>query len=162
MSKLREQLLAVATSYAASRGRSLLRFLGDGNDGAVWESDQQSAIKALERRDSYLRERDAYLRLQELGIVDVQGVTVPWLIGFDDTKQIVEMTVVFPPCILDFAKAYVDSPPDFSEEVLRDWQEETTELFDRDWDQVERLLHELRGLGIFYFDAKPGNIRILP
>jgi hypothetical protein len=95
MSKLRERLLAVATSYAAERKRSLLRFLGDGNDGAVWESDQHTAIKALERRDSYLRERDAYLRLQDHGIVDIQGFAVPCLIDLDDTKQIVEMTVSF-------------------------------------------------------------------
>jgi hypothetical protein len=54
MSKLREQLLAVATSYAANRGQSLLRFLGDGNDGAVWESDQQTAIKkTLEKATSF-------------------------------------------------------------------------------------------------------------
>jgi hypothetical protein len=54
MSKLREQLLAVATCYAANRGRSLLRFLGDGNDGAVWESDQQTAIKkTLEKATSF-------------------------------------------------------------------------------------------------------------
>jgi hypothetical protein len=65
MSNLRKQLLVVAASYATNRGRSLLRFLGDGNDGAVWESNQQTAIKALERRDSYFRERDAYLRLQD-------------------------------------------------------------------------------------------------
>jgi ABC-type transporter Mla MlaB component len=162
MSNLREQLLVVATSYAANRGRSLLRFLGDGNDGAVWESDQQTAIKALERRDSYLRERDAYLRLQDLGIVDIQGFAVLCLIDFDDTKQIVEMTVVFPPCILDFAKAYVDYPPDFSEDVLRDWQEVTAELLIADLAQVESLLDELRCLGIFYFDVKPGNIRFLP
>ncbi len=102
------------------------------------------------------------LRLQDLAIIEIQGFAVPWLIGFDDTKQIVEMTVVFPPCILDFAKAYVDSPPDFSDEVLRDWHEETADLFDTDWDKVESLLSELRGLGIFYFDAKPGNIRFLP
>jgi hypothetical protein len=162
MSKLREELLAVSASYAANRGRSLLRFLGDGNDGVVWESNQQTAIKALERRDSYFRERDAYLRLQELAIVDIQGFAVPWLIGFDDIRQVVEMTVVFPPCILDFAKSYVDCPPDFSDEVLRDWREETAELFGVDWAMVEGLLNELRGLGIFYFDAKPGNIRFLP
>jgi hypothetical protein len=161
MSKLRERLLAVATSYAAERKRSLLRFLGDGNDGAVWESDQHTAIKALERRDSYLRERDAYLRLQDHGIVDIQGFAVPCLIDLDDTKQIVEMTVVFPPCILDFAKAYVGASPDFSDEVLRDWQAEAAELFETDWKQVANLLDELQGLGIFYFDAKPGNIRFL-
>lgn len=153
--------MSVAASYAASRGRSLLRFLGDGNDGAVWESDQQTAIKALERRDSYFRERDAYLRLQEFEVVDIQGFAVPWLIDFNDTKQIIEMTVVFPPCILDFAKAYVDFPPDFTDEVLRDWHAETAELFDTDWNKVEILLNELRGFGIFYFDAKPGNIRFV-
>ena len=162
MSNLRKQLLVVAASYATNRGRSLLRFLGDGNDGAVWESNQQTAIKALERRDSYFRERDAYLRLQDQTIVDIQGFAVPLLVDFDDTKQIVEMTVVFPPCILDFAKAYVDSPPDFSEEVLWDWYEGTADLFDGDWDTVQSLLAELRRVGIFYFDAKPGNIRFLP
>jgi hypothetical protein len=162
MSNLRKQLLVVAASYATNRGRSLLRFLGDGNDGAVWESNQQTAIKALERRDSYFRERDAYLRLQDQTIVDIQGFAVPLLVDFDDTKQIFEMTVVFPPCILDFAKAYVDSPPDFSEEVLWDWYEGTADLFDGDWDTVQSLLAELRRVGIFYFDAKPGNIRFLP
>jgi hypothetical protein len=162
MSNLRKQLLVVAASYATNRGRSLLRFLGDGNDGAVWESNLQTAIKALERRDSYFRERDAYLRLQDQTIVDIQGFAVPLLVGFDDTKQIVEMTVVFPPCILDFAKAYVDSPPDFSDEVLWDWYEGTADLFDGDWDTVQSLLAELRRVGIFYFDAKPGNIRFLP
>jgi len=162
MSNLRKQLLVVAASYATNRGRSLLRFLGDGNDGAVWESNQQTAIKALERRDSYFRERDAYLRLQDQTIVDIQGFAVPLFVDFDDTKQIVEMTVVFPPCILDIAKAYVDSPPDFSEEVLWDWYEGTADLFDGDWDTVQSLLAELRRVGIFYFDAKPGNIRFLP
>ena len=159
MSDLRNRLMATAVDYAQQRGRLLMRFLGDGNDGAVWESDQQTAIKALERRDSYVRERDAYLRLQERSIVDLQGFAVPILVDFDDTKQIVEMTVVFPPCILDFAKAYVDRPPDFSAEVLRDWREETADLFDTDWESVQNLLDALQSLGIFYFDAKPGNIR---
>jgi hypothetical protein len=151
--------MATASVYAKQRGSSLMRFLGDGNDGAVWESDRQTAIKALERRDSYIRERDAYLRLQELSIVEIQGFAIPVLVDFDDTKQIVEMTVVFPPCILDFAKAYVDQPPDFSTEVIRYWREETAELFDADWDKVESLLEKLQCIGIFYFDAKPGNIR---
>jgi len=139
-----------------------MRLLGDGNDGAVWESNHQTAIKALERRDSYLRERDAYLRLQHHEVVDIQGFAIPCLIGFDDTKQVVEMSVVFPPCIIDFAKAYVDRPPDFSDEALRDWLEETGELFEKDWEMVESLLEILKRLGIFYFDAKPGNIRLKP
>ncbi len=103
-----------------------------GNDGAVWESNQQTAIKALERRDSFIREKEAYLRLRELNVVDIQGFAVPILVDFVDTRQIVEMTVVFPPCILDFAKAYLDRPPEFSAEVLRDWREQTADLFDDD------------------------------
>lgn len=130
-----------------------------GNDGAVWESNQQTAIKALERRDSFIREKDAYLRLRELSVVDIQGFAVPILVDFVDTRQIVEMTVVFPPCILDFAKAYLDRPPEFSAEVIRDWREQTADLFDDDWDTVECLLDDLQRFGIFYFDAKPGNIR---
>lgn len=130
-----------------------------GNDGAVWESNQQTAIKALERRDSFIRENDAYLRLRELNVVDIQGFAVPILVDFVDTRQIVEMTVVFPPCILDFAKAYLDRPPEFSAEVIRDWREQTADLFDDDWDTVECLLDDLQRFGIFYFDAKPGNIR---
>lgn len=130
-----------------------------GNDGAVWESNQQTAIKALERRDSFIREKDAYLRLRELNVVDIQGFAVPILVDFVDTRQIVEMTVVFPPCILDFAKAYLDRPPEFSAEVIRDWREQTADLFDDDWDTVECLLDDLQRFGIFYFDAKPGNIR---
>lgn len=130
-----------------------------GNDGAVWESNQQTAIKALERRDSFIREKEAYLRLRELSVVDIQGFAVPILVDFVGTRQIVEMTVVFPPCILDFAKAYLDRPPEFSAEVLRDWREQTADLFDDDRDTVECLLDDLQRFGIFYFDAKPGNIR---
>jgi len=44
---------------------------------------------------------------------------------------------------------------------LRDWKNEAAEMFDSDneWEEVERLLHALEVQGIFYFDAKPGNIR---
>jgi len=78
-------LKAIAAEYAKEHRRSLLRFLGNGNDGAVWESNQQTAIKVLERRESYLRERDAFLRLQDHEVVDIQGFAIPCLIGFDDT-----------------------------------------------------------------------------
>jgi len=161
MTTLRNQLKSVAAEYAQERGKYLTRFLGDGNDGAVWETSNSTAVKALERRDSYVRERDAYLRLRDHEVNEVRGFAVPFLIDYDDTKQVVEITVVFPPCIIDFAKAYVDRTPDYTPEVLRDWKNEAAEMFDSDneWEEVERLLHALEVQGIFYFDAKPGNIR---
>ena len=69
------------------------------------------------------------------------------------------MTVVFPPCLIDLCKAYLDCEPDFSEEFMRDWREDVIELFDTKWETVELLLEELHNMGITYLDAKPGNIR---
>lgn len=159
MPTLRELLEPKAQQYAASKGLTLLRFLGDGNDGAAWESGRNTAIKALERPDSYRREREAYVRLADRGVTDINGFAVPLLIDTDDTLKIVEMTIVFPPCVLDFAKSYVDHSPEFSPEVIADWEEETAELFGNDWPVVEAILAWLRIYGIHYFDARPGNIR---
>ncbi len=150
--------MAIADDYARTRGSSLQGFLGNGTDGAVWASDSQTAIKVIERQDSYFREKNAYLRLQQHDIIELQGFAVPSLVGTDDTRRVVEMTIVFPPCILDFAKAYVDTPPDYSPEIIRDWYQNTADLFESNMPKVEALLDDLNRVGIFYFDAKPGNI----
>jgi len=101
MGNLRSQLRSTAEAYAFLRGTSLSRFLGDGNDGAVWESRNQTAIKALERPDSYRRELASLRRLDELAISSIHGFAIPTLVGYDDTLKVVEMTVVFPPSIIE-------------------------------------------------------------
>lgn len=159
MPLFRDELAVQANAYAAEKGIALSRFLGDGNDGAVWESSRDTAIKVVERIDSYGRERDAYLRLKQRGISEIEGFAVPKLIEHHDTLQIVEMTIVFPPCVLDFAKAYVDNPPDYPAEAMSDWEAETAEMFGEKWPAVQSILGWLRSYGIYYFDAKPGNIR---
>jgi len=156
---LRDQLRPHAETYAAEKGIVLMRFLGDGNDGAVWESSRHTAVKVLERSDSYRRERDAYLRLRDREVAEIEGFAVPALIDHHDTLQVVEMTIVFPPCILDFAKSYVDQPPDYPAEALSDWEAETAKDFGEKWPQVRAILGWLRTYGIHYFDARPGNIR---
>jgi hypothetical protein len=88
MPDLPEELSLNAAEYATIRGLKLRRPLGNGTDGAVWESDQETAIRALERRDSYLRERDAFLRLRDRDSIEIQGFAVPQLINFDDTRKI--------------------------------------------------------------------------
>ena len=57
-----EALLKRAEVYAKSRGMKILRkdFLGHGSDGAVWSTDRKSAVKVIERRDSYLVELESY------------------------------------------------------------------------------------------------------
>jgi hypothetical protein len=125
------------------RRTTLTRFLGDGNDGAVWESNHHTAIKALERQDSYERELAALVRLNELGISTVEDCSVPTLVNFNHRLRVVEM----------------DQTPGFSEEALMDWETDVHELFGIDFERVMQLVSILRSYGIYYFDAKPGNIR---
>ena len=68
------------------------------------------------------------------------------------------MTIVARPFILDFAKVYLDRPPDYSPEVLADDEERNSEVFEERWREVKSLLWALRQYGIYYMDPKPGNI----
>lgn len=154
-----DELTTNALRYSTLQGITIEKTLGYGNDGKVWSTSRNSAIKALYRQGGYDRERAAYRRLDQLGVANLEGFSIPQLVGSDDSLLVIEMTIVFPPCILDFAKSYVDHPPDFSQEVLADWQTETELLFGARWDVVLSILGWLRNYGIHYFDAKPANIR---
>jgi hypothetical protein len=69
------------------------------------------------------------------------------------------MSIVSPPCLLDFGKAYVDSPPDYTAEALAEAEQAERELFTEDqWKQVRLARAALKRYGIFYFDARPSNI----
>lgn len=118
-----------------------------------------AAVKFHERQVAYERELSVYQRLQERNIDEVCGHRVPVLIGFDDAALAIEMSVVSPPFIVDFGGAYLDRPPDYSEEVWRDWREEKSEAFEDDWPAVEEILATFRMFGIYIADVNPGNIR---
>lgn len=66
------------------------------------------------------------------------------------------MSIVSPPFVLDFGKSYVGQRPDFSEEVMADYEAERQELFDGNWELVQVVISSLRSIGIFYGDARPG------
>jgi hypothetical protein len=87
------------------------------------------------------------------------GFTVPQLLDYDNRLLAIEMTIVSPPCILDFGKAYVDAPPDYSPEALVEAEAAERELFtDDQWKQVRLVRAALLNYGIHYFDARPSNI----
>lgn len=148
-----------AEEYAIRHALTLERSLGFGNDGAVWETSVGTALKIEERQSGFDRELGCYLRLQRNDVAEIHGFAVPQLVNYDTALWAVEMTFVFPPCILDFAKSYLDRPPDYGSEVLAEWEEQTQELFGEQWLLVRRLLNSLRAHGIYYFDAKLSNIR---
>ncbi len=82
------------------------------------------------------------------------------LLAGDDELFIIEMTVVSRPFVLDFAGAYLDGAPDFSPEVLADWQVEKLEQFGSRWPEVQAILAFLQGHGIVMWDVNPGNVSV--
>ncbi len=132
--------------------------LGSGIDGRVWSSDRDTAIKVLERGHNYRLELECYQRLREAGVRSILSFAVPQLIDFDDDLLVVEMSIVQPPFILDFAKVHLDRRPEFPAETLAEWRESMQELFEDCWPKVRSLLAALEQYGIYYLDAKPGNI----
>jgi hypothetical protein len=150
-------------AFAQNHGLVVGRRLGFGHHGSVFEAGDQekkglSALKGFEAASPYLRERDVYLRLQSHAVAEIRGCNVPRLLAHDDQLLVIQMSIVERPFVLDFAGAYLDKPPDFSQEVLADWHAEKVEQFAERWPEVQLILAVLEGLGIHMVDVHPGNI----
>jgi hypothetical protein len=65
-----------------------------------------------------------YQRLREEQTTRILGFNVPQLLRIDEEFRAIEMTIVRSPFLLDFADARLDEAPDFSEDVLRQWEDE--------------------------------------
>jgi hypothetical protein len=154
-------ILERALEYARLSGITLdLKTpLGNGTDGTVWKTSRKTAVKSLGRQPNYERELTCYQRFKEKGITKLQGFSVPQLVNSDDDLLIIEMGIVSAPYILDFAKCWIDRPADYSAETMAEWDEEGEERFEGRWPQVKSLLSSLKRFGIYYYDAKPANIR---
>ena len=153
-----QQYLSVRT-----HGAKIKDWLGQGTDGAVWVTTDDTAVKIFERAGGYFNERDTYQRLAEFGVTDqLEGFWVPQIRGWDDQIMASEMDLMQrPPFIIDFAKVKIDRPPDFSSETQREIEAQCQELFEDDWPAVQRLLAALESFQIYYLDPKPHNI-VLP
>lgn len=156
-------LEAKALAYARQNSIRLNRkkLIGYGSDGTVWKSSRNTAVKALRHTEGYTKELECYKRLMAEGVTEIRGFSVPQLIGSDQELQVIEMKIVTPPYILDFAKVYFDTPPDFSAETWAYWNDERAEWFGAErWKKVELLLSALNWYGIYYVDPRPGNIML--
>jgi hypothetical protein len=159
MAELNLNLEDRAIRFASQSGITIALPLGHGIDGNVWRTSRQSALKVFARPETFERERDCYLRLFENNVNSLAGFEVPQLLEYSLGLWAIEMTIVSPPCILDFGKAYVDRPPDYSSEALAEAEQAERELFtDKEWKQVRLVRAALRRYGIHYFDARPSNI----
>jgi len=154
--------------YIESRNLTIDSCLGVGTQGSVFvcnitsqtqDKIEQVAVKFHDQEVAYNREVGVFLRLRDLGIIDVGGHMVPQLIDYDDELLAIEMTIVSPPFCLDFGGAYLDHRPDYSPEVWADWRRMKSEDFEENWPVVERILGEFESFGIYIADVNPGNIR---
>ena len=91
-------------------------------------------------------------------MTQVRSCHVPQLLRYDDLFLILEMTIVTLPFVLDFAGAYLDRAPDFSEEVMADSLAIKIERFGKRWPEVRMIVAVLETYGVFMEDVHPGNI----
>jgi hypothetical protein len=156
-------LISRAASYAKNNGRVILRKerLGGGTDGEVWRSTRPSAIKVVLNAKNFFDELESYQRLKAAGIHELSGFAIPRLFGWDDNLQVIELSIVQPPYLLDFGKVYFDRPPAdvYDRTQLKAAETEAKSLFGKNWPVVAQLLHALQQkVGIWYVDPKPANI----
>jgi hypothetical protein len=139
---MNEELIEKAEAYALGNGTDLIERLGFGIHGIVFAEKSEDkpgtcALKMHHFFDPYARERDVYLRLQAAAVTRIGGLHVPQLLRWDDEWLALEITVVKPPFLLDFASAYLDFAPTFSDEVWEDWEIKNREEFGDDWPRAQ-------------------------
>lgn len=155
-----EDLLHRARAYCTRRKLTIEKQLGAGADGLVLSTVGRSAIKIFCYDQLDRRELSVYQRPQEHGVERVDGFSVPRLLDYHDELLVIELETVNPPFVLDFAGAYLDERPPFSDEEWEEWESDRQELFGADWARVQSLLSSFRGIGIHLNDVKPGNITL--
>jgi hypothetical protein len=158
MERLTELILR-ASEYAERYQIRLNSQLGCGNNGTVWKTNARSALKVFRLREFYSRELAAYMRLRENQITNLGGHRVPHLLEWDDELAAIEMSIVHPPFVLDFASARLDGDAiEFPEHVLEELAVRRREEFGDRWQKVSIILYQLQKLGIHMTDVHPGNI----
>ena len=146
--------------YLQARNLTADESLGEGKDGYVWRTSRWTALKIHLTEESYQPERDAYIRLRDLGIDEVAGLRVPTLWEFDDACLAIEMSIVAPPYYVDFASAIFDSPPDFIEDEGNSFEDFIRHRFDERADDALAFYFELAGrAGIYLPDIHRENMK---
>lgn len=147
-------------TFARPFGLSLTKQIGFGYDGLVFKTSGNTAIKGFKYENLYQNERDVYLRIDEYDFYEVRGCRIPHIFATDDDLWCIEMEIVSPPFVLDFAGAYLNFPPDYPDEVMAAWRAEKREQYEDDWPWVQEIMRDLASIGVYLADVKPGNITL--
>jgi hypothetical protein len=158
-----EDLESLAQQYALRRNIKPGERLGFGIHGIVFAAEDNTkpgffAVKFHREQHPFECECHVYQRLREEQITRILGFNVPRLLSIDEEFRAIEMTIVRSPFLLDFADDRLDEPSDFSEDVLRQWEEEKAEVFGDRWPEVTGVLAALQAFDIYLLDINPRNI----
>ncbi|HVT91062.1 MAG TPA: hypothetical protein VHD56_19575 [Tepidisphaeraceae bacterium] len=137
--------------------------LGSGKDGRVVKTKSRSAVKFIYDESVYRRELRAYQVLRQLDIEEVNGFQIPGLIRFDDAFRSIEMSIVKPPFLLDFAASYTRLEYErfeFTQEVLDERESYWSDIFGPRW-PIVRTTCDLftRETGLILLDLSLNNIK---
>jgi hypothetical protein len=118
-------------------------------------------VKIHERPESYRAERNAYIRLRDLQVDEIARFRIPVLYNFVDDLLALEMSVVMPPYLLDFASAKIDAAHDVIEDEGHTLADLIRERFDgTQADDVLALIDELGSYaGVYLTDVHAHNIK---
>jgi hypothetical protein len=127
------------------------------------ETQRRDAVKFFIDASVYRRELRAYQIVRQRGIDQINGFQIPSLVRYDDQLLAIEMTIVKPPFLLDFAAAYsLDEYGhfEFSQEVIDERESHWAEVFGDRWPQVQTLCNAFtRENGLILLDLSPNNIK---
>jgi hypothetical protein len=142
-----EDLESHAQRYALRRNIKLGERLGFGIHGIVFAAEDNTkpgffAVKFHREQRPFERECHVYQRMREEQAKRILGFNVPQLLRIDEQFRAIEMTIVRPPFLLDFADAALDEAPDFSEDILKQWSGRESGSFRR---QMARGYSHSRG-----------------
>lgn len=83
------------------------------------------------------------------------------MLGADARLMVIEMTVVRPPCVIDFGNSRLDVKPDYTQEQWDYWFEKLADDFGEvNWPEAEAVYYELKNKwGIYHLDLSTNNVR---
>jgi len=152
-----------SVQYELRYGERFVEELGDGKDGRVLKTETGRAVKFFHDESVYRRELRAYQILRQRDIDAINGFQIPRLIRSDDELRAIEMSIVQPPFVLDFASAYTREEYarfEFTQEVLDEREAHWAEIFGDRWPTVQSLCDAfMRETGLILLDLSLNNIK---
>jgi hypothetical protein len=151
--------------YCEANNRAIVKLLGDGITESTEVFGKQMPIQPSRFRKispTTSENVTAISDYENIGFFWLLDLMCPQLIGYDDSLHAVEMTIVKPPFLLDFGKAYLDEPaPNYGDaEVMQDWRDKNLEDWEDLWPAVRKAFYALQKYGIYHYDLNRKNVQV--